>query len=114
MKILTKKQADKLLKEKGKVTDIHVAIGCRPATKAWFFTDDHCFKHELQKQFDTWIPITMYFRGRSTPHIKPRPGIEDGMITNIDKWMIAFVDQDSGVHIQSEKELKDFLQLNQK
>ena len=114
MKILTKEEANQFLKQNGKVIDIQVAIGGWDGTKAWFFTDDHCFKHELQKQFDTWIPITMYLRDRPIPHVKPRPGLEDGVISNIDHFMFVFKHECDGVHIQSEQELRDFLYLNKK
>ena len=67
---------------------------------SFFFTDDHCFGVNVLP--DPWVPCTSNIPRRITP----RPGIEDGIIDTLEKYVQLF---ENGHQITSIDQLVDIL-----
>ena len=52
--------------------------------KKFFFSDDHCFGVRVLPEH--WVPSTSVF----PMSVKPRPGLEDGIIDTIEKYISVF------------------------
>lgn len=100
-KILTIQEAQTRLKEKGNVVDIEVTVDDEKVT---FFSDNH--GHPPVPGINTWVPCTTYFTDGEL-RVKPRPGLEDGIIRDIGGFIRVFSANEK--IIQSEKELIDFI-----
>lgn len=73
----------------------------QPARSIYFFTDDHCFGVGVLPE--GFVPCTSVF-----PHsVCPRPGLEDGLVDTLDKYIEVYHKNDT--RIESIDELVEFL-----
>lgn len=52
--------------------------------RIFFFSDDHCFGYPILP--DGFVPCTSVF----PMYVKPRPGVEDGWVNTIEKFIAVF------------------------
>ena len=99
--ILTKAQAGWLAHQHRGRVEVYASL----EAKAFFFVNDYCYRLDRVEGVlpDHWVPCSFYL----PMEVVPRPGLEDGIIKDLDQWIFIF-ENDSKL-IESEIELKGIL-----